>query len=120
MADIVILLIVAVILVFAVLGTIKHFKGEGPCCGGGSTGTVKEEKKKLEHAKIGEKIIRIQGMHCENCRRSVTNALNDIEGVSADVSLKKNRAVVSYDRPVEDSRLRAAVEQAGFHVLSIQ
>ena len=69
---------------------------------------------------LGEKIIRIQGMHCENCRRSVTNALNDIEGVSAHVSLKKNQAVVSYDRPVEDSRLRAAVEQAGFHVLSIQ
>ena len=52
--------------------------------------------------------------------REIIKKLNDIEGVSADVSLKKNRAVVSYDRPVEDSRLRAAVEQAGFHVLSIQ
>ena len=46
MIDAIILLIVLVIMIFAVKGTIKHFKGEGPCCGGGSGSlTVKEDKK---------------------------------------------------------------------------
>ena len=45
MIDAIILLIVLVIMIFAVKGTIKHFKGEGPCCGGGSGSlTVKEDK----------------------------------------------------------------------------
>ena len=55
MVDIIILLIVLVIIIFAVKGTIKHFKGEGACCGGGSKGLIKTEEKKLQHPKIGEK-----------------------------------------------------------------
>ncbi len=33
MADSIILLFVLVIIIFAVKGSIKHFKGEGGCCG---------------------------------------------------------------------------------------
>jgi len=36
MADIIIILIVIILLGLALKGSIKHFKGEGPCCGGGS------------------------------------------------------------------------------------
>ena len=35
MVDIIIVLIVIVLLGFALKGSIKHFKGESPCCGGG-------------------------------------------------------------------------------------
>ena len=41
MADIIILIAVAVIIVLALKGTVKHFKGEGACCGGGSKGLIK-------------------------------------------------------------------------------
>ena len=47
MADSIILLFVLVIIIFAVKGSIKHFKGEGGCCGGGSKGLIKAEKKTL-------------------------------------------------------------------------
>ena len=40
MTDAVILVILVIALIFGVKGTVKHFKGEGACCGGGS-GTVK-------------------------------------------------------------------------------
>ena len=43
MVDAIIVLIVIVLLIFALKGTLKHFKGESPCCGGGS-GTVKKVK----------------------------------------------------------------------------
>ena len=35
MADIIIVLIVVVLLGLALKGSVKHFKGEGACCGGG-------------------------------------------------------------------------------------
>lgn len=43
MADAIILILVAAIIVLAFKGSVKHFKGEGACCGGGKT-RDKEEK----------------------------------------------------------------------------
>ena len=121
MANAIIILIIVVVLIFAVKGSIKHFKGEGAYCGGGS-GTVKSRKprkKKLDGPVIGHYTVRISGMHCQNCVNSVTNALNAIDGVSAEVSLKDNCAEVSCDRKVDDIDLKQAVERAGFEVLGI-
>lgn len=121
MSDVIIILILIVILGFAVKSSIKHFKGEGACCGGGSgqVKTKRPKKKKLDGPVIGTRTIKISGMHCQNCVNSVTRALNSLDGVSAEVSLKDNSAEVSFDRSVEEDRLRRAVEDAGFEVLSI-
>lgn len=119
MADIIILLIVLVVIIFAVKGTIKHFKGEGPCCRGGGKGLVDSTKKTLEHPEIGEKTVKISGMHCDHCVSSVTAAINKIDGAVAKVNLKKEEAVVSYDRQISDDEIRNAVEDAGFTVVSI-
>ena len=43
MADAIILILVAAIIVLAFKGSVKHFKGEGTCCGGGKN-RDKEEK----------------------------------------------------------------------------
>lgn len=121
MSDVIIILILIVILGFAVKSSIKHFKGEGACCGGGSgqVKTKRPKKKKLDGPVIGTRTIKISGMHCQNCVNSVTRALNSLDGVSAEVSLRDNSAEVSFDRSVEEDRLRRAVEDAGFEVLSI-
>ena len=121
MADAIIILAVVIILVFALKGSIKHFRGEGACCGGGSGSvkTKKAKKKTLHGPVIGRRTIRISGMHCQNCVNSVTNALNAREGVSVKVKLKDNSAEVSYDRPVDVADLKQAVEKAGFKVVSI-
>ena len=47
------------------------------------------------------------------------HALNKIDGVSANVSLKGKRAVISYDREVDEKVLKKAVEDAGYTVNSI-
>lgn len=121
MADTIIILVVVVILIFALKGSIRHFRGEGACCGGGSGSvkTKKAKKKTLDGPVTGQRTIRISGMHCRNCANSVTNALNAIDGVSANVSLKDNTAEVSFDRTVDDADLKQAVEKAGFEVVSI-
>ena len=118
MSDAMIMIVILIVLIFAVKGSWRHFKGEGACCGGGS-GSVKPKKPKrktLDGPVIGRRTIRISGMHCQNCVNSVTNALNAIDGVSAKVNLKDNSAEVSYDRPVDVADLKQAVERAGFKV----
>ena len=87
MTDAVILVILVIALIFGVKGTVKHFKGEGACCGGGR-GTVKAKRKSLKNPKLGEKTIQIEGMHCDHCRQSVMSELNKIDGVAAKVDLK--------------------------------
>ena len=119
MVDIIILLIVLVIIIFAVKGTIKHFKGEGACCGGGSKGLIKTEEKKLQHPKIGEKTVKISGMHCEHCAENVTRSINRIDGAAAKVSFKKSQAIVSYDRQISDEHIRHAVKKGAYEVLEI-
>ena len=121
MGDAIIMVVILIVLIFAVKGSLKHFKGEGACCGGGSGSvkTKKAKKKTLDGPVVGRRMIRISGMHCQNCVNSVTNALNAIDGVSAEVSLKDNCAEVSCDRKVDDSVLKQAVEGAGFEVVSI-
>jgi copper chaperone len=118
MGTVIILLILAVIIVLAIRSSMKHYRGEGGCCGGGSE--PKPKKKKLEGNKVAEKIIYIEGMHCENCRRSVERQLNEIDGIVANVNLKKNLAVVSMSRQVEENELREAVEKADFKVAKIE
>lgn len=120
MADIIVGFVVVVLLGLALRGTIRHFKGESSCCGGGSCGTGKAGGKKLSQPVLGKKTVRIQGMHCDHCVRSVTRAINGIEGASVKVNLKDGKAVVSYDRALDDDILRQAVEGAGFRVLSIE
>ena len=111
--DVIILIIVAVLLLIALYGSIRHFKGEGPCCGG--TSSRKSQEKQLMRPVIGRKILRISGMHCENCADHVARALNAIEGVSANVSLKEGKATVSYDRKISDAQLRQAVSATSAH-----
>ena len=121
MVDAIIILVVVVLLIFALKGSIKHFRGEGACCGGGSGSvkTKKAKKKTLDGPVVGRRMIRISGMHCQNCVNSVTSTLNAIEGVSARVSLKEGSAEVSYDREVDETELKEAVEKAGFEAVSI-
>ncbi len=122
MENVIIILILVVLLSFAVKNSIKHFKGEGACCGGGSGSvrTKKPKKKKLDGPVIGKRTIKISGMHCRNCVNSVTRALNSIDGVAAKVSLRDSRADVLLDRMVDENDLRHAVEGAGFKVISIK
>ena len=111
--DHIILAILAVILILAVIRTVKHFKGGG-CCGSGSN-TIRD-KKTLTEPKIGEKLLTVEGMHCENCEIRVENALNRLDGVLCKVNLKKKTAAVSYSAEVSDEVLKETVEKLGYQV----
>ena len=80
----------------------------------------KAKKKRLRQPPVAEKVLHIEGMHCETCKNRVELLLNGLEGASARVDLKKNIAVVSMSRQIGDGELRAAVEPAGYRVTAIE
>ena len=67
--------------------------------------------------KVMEKKVVIEGMMCQKCRAHVDKALNALPGVSAAVDLDSKTATVTGD--VTDDAIRAAVEEAGYEVVSI-
>lgn len=120
MKTVITVIVIVAILVFALKGSVKHMKGEGDCCGGGSGNKLKKVKAKhLEDPVIGQITLHIEGMTCEHCVNRVAEALNSIDGVSAKVNLHKKNATVSFDRLVEEETLCSAVEKAGYRVLSV-
>lgn len=44
MANVIVVAVVIVLLGFALKGTLKHLKGESPCCGGGDTIIIEDKK----------------------------------------------------------------------------
>ena len=117
-SNIIIIVLLVVIFLFALRGFVKHFKGEGGCCGGGSS-SVKEPDKKLFGTVIKTKVFKIDGMHCDNCTNRVKRAINRIDGVSAKLNLKKKQAVVQYEKEVEDDILIKEIEGLGYKVVSV-
>lgn len=116
MENIIIIAVLVLLFVIGGLSTIKHFKGEGGCCGGGSD--VKIKRKKLKHV-IGNMTLTIEGMHCEHCKQRVESRLNELDGVSAKVDLKKKQVLVSIEKEISKEELKKVVERAGYEVVHI-
>ena len=104
--------IVSVMVGIGIVSSVKHFKGEGGCCGGGS---YRPKRKKLAGIQY-TKTFRVSGMHCENCKRRVEEAVNDLQGVAGRVNLKKGELTVSYAEDVPDEMIKAKLEKAGYSV----
>ena len=119
MGNVIIVAVLAVILIIALKGSIKHLKGEGCCCCGGGS-TIKKPDKKLSGTVINTKVFKIDGMHCESCTSRVKRAINSIDGVSAKLDLRKKKAVVKYDKEIADDTLVKEIENLGYKVVAVQ
>ena len=115
MEDFIIIAIIILIMGIGVYFTVKHMKGQGGCCGGGSYRT---RKKKLKNI-IYQKTFRVEGMHCEHCKNRVEETVNDIRGVAGKVHLKDGTLTVSYAEDVDDMLIKSRIEKAGYTVADI-
>ena len=61
----------------------------------------------------------IEGMMCTHCSGRVTKVLNDIDGVTAVVSLEDKNAKITLSKEVPDEVLIKAVTDAGYEVTSL-
>lgn len=74
-----------------------------------------------EGEKNMEKLLKIEGMVCGNCVKHVSKALMEIEGVSdVNVQLEAKTALAQMRHAVSEDRLKTAVEDAGYQLISVQ
>lgn len=68
-----------------------------------------------------KKRIQIEGMSCMHCVKHVTNALNDVPGVSnVVVNLKQNDAVIEVTDSVLNNVLVEAIAEAGYKAVKVE
>ena len=68
-----------------------------------------------------EKVLNIEGMVCGMCVKHVDEALRGIQGVKdVAVHLENKSAQVQLNQDVPDAVLKAAIENAGYQLVSIQ
>lgn len=78
-------------------------------------------EKDINKEEIGmKKVLKIEGMMCAHCTGRVEKALNDMDGVSATVSLEDKSAEVTLSKDVSDDALIKAVTDAGYEVVDLQ
>ena len=74
-----------------------------------------------QRSKTMQKVISIEGMHCQHCSGAVTKALTKLAGVtSVDVSLEKKCAVIECEETVTDDVLKATITDLDFEVTGIE
>jgi copper chaperone CopZ len=61
--------------------------------------------------------IRIGGMTCDGCVRSITRVLGRVQGVRVD-KVEVGSACVELDPPADEARVKEAIEKAGFTVVA--
>lgn len=115
MVDYIIIAILALAVVLGIYSSIKHFKGQGGCCGGGS---YKPKKKRLSDV-LYRKTFKVEGMHCDHCKNRVEEVVNDIKGIAGKVNLKKGELIVSYAEEVDDELIKSRIERVGYKVTEI-
>lgn len=113
MTDILIILLFAGLAVFGIVHTLRHFRGQGGCCGSGG---YTPKRKKLKNV-LYTRTFSVSGMHCAHCRNRVEEVVNDMRGLSGRVDLKKGELTVSYAEDVEDSRIVERIQKAGYTVI---
>jgi len=98
------------------------------CPGSGALGAcsilgalrVSEPAKPGKGGVMKSAIIRIEGMHCEGCAKTIEALLGAEPGVqSAAVSLEACEATVRFDpAAIDDARIAAVIERAGYKVVA--
>ena len=79
------------------------------------------QKEPTQKEEIGmKKVLKIEGMMCNHCTGRVEKALNDLDGVTAEVSLEGKSATVTLSKDVSDETLVQTVTDAGYEVVDIQ
>lgn len=83
--------------------------------------TIKEETnyRRMNEMKEKKLEIEIEGMSCGHCTNAVTKALNQLDGVEANVSLEDKKAYVTLTKEITEDVLKKAIEEIDFRVVNI-
>jgi copper chaperone len=64
-------------------------------------------------------VMKVKGMSCQDCVMSVTEALNQLDGIqNIQVDLQKGEVRFDNTRGVASDRISKAIQEAGYQVIS--
>jgi copper chaperone CopZ len=119
MASVVITVLAAALIVFAVYQTVQKARGKSKmasCCGSGEPVRRKRlADRDASHYPYRYKLA-IENMKCSNCAANVENALNDVEGNWAKVNLGKKEADVLSKLPRTEEDFAMALANTCYKV----
>lgn len=81
---------------------------------------VKSENKERKEGIKMKKTVYIDGMMCAHCQGRVSEALNNIPGVSAEVDLDNKLARLELSAEISDAKIKEVIEDAGYKVTGIE
>jgi len=68
-----------------------------------------------------KKEIFIEGMTCNHCKMRVEKTLKEIDGIkSAEVVLADQKAVVEFEKEVDEALITELIDDAGYKVVRFQ
>lgn len=119
----VLLVVIAVGMLFALRRTYRVFSLKDDCCGGGA----KDSSKKFKAQRVSDTNeanykhaldLKIGGMTCEKCVENVQNAINSVDpgNVWARVDLDSKTAHILSKSALDQATVEEAVEAAGYFV----
>ncbi len=66
---------------------------------------------------MNTKKYNVLGMSCEGCQKKISSALNNVEGIKAEVNLAGNFVEISSETEIDLEKLNAELKNAGNYVL---
>lgn len=122
LANVIIVAVVALGVFFGARRAWGSATGKRDCCSGAAKGGKSFRARKIEDTNEADypysADYKIAGMHCENCARNVTNALDSVDGTWARVDLDSRTAHVLSKKPLDRAAYERAVDQAGYRLLA--
>lgn len=119
---VIITIVIAILMVFAVRHAYRMFSLKDDCCGGGPK-APKAKKVAVVTVEDTDEAnylysldVRVKGMTCEKCVERVQNALNAQPGTWAAVDLASGTAHILAKSAIDRDAIERAVEDAGYYV----
>lgn len=120
--NIVVIALVALVVIGGVRRIVGTAAGTRDCCSGDRKGDRDFGPVRVTDRDEGHypyvADLQIAGMSCERCASRVTRALDSVSGTWATVDLSSRTAHVRSKSPIKLDAYRAAVSEAGYHVIA--
>ena len=115
MESAVILTIITIIAIFAVISYIKKIKYK-KCCSGDGERTIEKVKVKDKNKNNYpyKKILKIGGMICPHCAKTIENNFNKLGDVYSKVYYDKEEAVILSKKEFDDKIFEDAIKESGY------
>ena len=115
MANVIIVLILVVAVVYGIYNYVHHLNHGGGCCGEHDAPARKVKAADTNKSHYLHRVVMgVDGMTCQNCQRHVENALNILPDTLAEVDLRAQKVTVWTKADADEDAIRQAIRDAGY------